>query len=1059
MGARLASLVTRPILILMITLTILVVGAIALFKLPIQAFPNGFAGSRINLWVPVREQNPKEVEEKVYAPLEGQLLTIPGVESVRGWCSSRGVRVFIQLNPGLDPRLAVAEVRDRIQRARPSWPSDIDRWWSWRESSTTIPLMFFGIGLPDTKQQTFDAIDNVLRPKLEAIDGVGEVTFFGQVVQSVRILFNRKKVQQHRLNLFELIQKLRGDNLRIPVGTIPEGDSRFVVTADLRYGSIQAIEDIPIGPGLKLRDVAEIKKVRSLSNSISRVNGKIAIHGLMRKTSDANAVDTARRIRETFDRLVRTDPRLEGLVPIWFFDQGLFIQESIDNLVGSAFLGGILAFFVLLLFLRRLKMTLAITLSLPLSLLVASSVLFFRGETFNMISMASLTIALGMLVDNSIVVLENIYRLRQKGYAWTRACQQGVSEVSTAVFLATLTSIVVFLPMFFMGDSQGSRVLLSAFGIPLSTALLASLFVALILLPAATRVLHRREKSPAAPSQETPSAPTPSLARFSILPLLGRIQGRILGFCLNHRFLASLGATLLLAVFFTLMKMNARTDVTAQGNRGQVSINWELPRGYTLAEADEVCLRLEKILLDRKQEWDLKYVTARVNRKTSQINLTFKKGTTSKRVEAITEQIKKDLPEIPGIETTVSSQVAGRGEQAREGDHGFMIRLDGRDSDFLQAWAKKIKKGLLASGLASDVDLGQSEGQDEILMRLDRRRMQELGVETQILNWIVGAGLRGQEVSRIQRPDGSELRLIAEYDDSADLELKDLKAMRIFARGRGNPRLSQLAKFELSKGYGSIVRENGRLSVRVAGSRPKDVSWDQFQRGLFFLMKKWPIPRGYSWSIGGQAHKQGAQMAEMASALMLGLLLVFLVMGVLFESVILPFAIYAPLPLALLGGLAFFYTLGGMLDVPAYLGLIVLVGVLVNNGIVLLDHIIRLQSQGQDRRSAILQGTRDRLRPILMTAGTTIVGLLPMIFQEKGSSQGFSYQGLASVVALGLFLGTLLTPTIVPLAYTILDDAWTFTKNLFRSAAAPQPSSPTSPSQIQALPPVERSQS
>ncbi len=1050
MGARLASLVTRPILILMITLTILVVGGIALFKLPIQAFPNGFAGSRINLWIPVREQNPKEVEEKIYAPLEGQLLTIPGIESVRGWCSSRGVRVFIELNPGLDPRLAVAEVRDRIQRARPSWPSDIDRWWSWRESSTTIPLMFFGIGLPDTKQKTFDAIDNVLRPKLEAIDGVGEVTFFGQVVQSVRILFDRQKVQQHRLNLFELIQKLRGDNLRIPIGTVPEGESRFVVTADLRYGSIKSIEDIPIGQSLKLRDIAEIKKVRSLSNSISRVNGKIAIHGLMRKTSDANAVDTAERIRETFDHLVKTDPRLKGLVPIWFFDQGLFIQESIDNLVGSAFLGGILAFFVLLMFLRRLKMTLAITLSLPLSLLVASSVLFFRGETFNMISMASLTIALGMLVDNSIVVLENIYRLRQKGFSWTRACQQGVSEVSTAVFLATLTSIVVFLPMFFMGDSQGSRVLLSAFGIPLSTALLASLFVALILLPAATRVLHRRDKT--AENQDQ----NPGLfARLSLLPFLTRIQSRILAFCLGHRVLASIAATLLLGVFITMMKLNARTDVTSGGNRGQISVNWELPRGYTLAEADQVCLRLEKILLDHKKEWDLKYVTARVNRKTSQLNLTFKKGTNSKQVETITEKIKKELPEIPGIETTVSSQVAGRGEQAREGDHGFMIRLDGRDSDYLQAWSKKIKKALLASGLASDVDLGQSEGQDEVLMRIDRRRMQELGVESQILNWIVGAGLRGQEVSRIQRPDGSELRLIAEYDDSADLELKDLKAMRIFARGRGSPRLSQLAKFELSKGYGSIVRENGRLSLRIAGSRPKDVSWDQFQRGLFFLMKTWPTPRGYSWSIGGQAHKQGAQMAEMLSALLLGLLLVFLVMGVLFESVILPFAIYSTLPLALLGGLAFFYTLGGMLDVPAYLGLIVLVGVLVNNGIVLLDHIIRLQSQGKDRHSAILEGTRDRLRPILMTAGTTIVGLIPMIFQEQGSSQGFSYQGLASVVALGLFLGTLLTPTIVPLAYTILDDAWSFVKNLFRTAAAPkvrtpqQPPAPTSPTPIE----------
>ena len=499
MNGLLSRFVQRPVFVLMVTLTILVLGTVALLKLPLQLMPDGMSSDSVNIGVRTRGMTPQEVEEDVYAPLEGELLTIPGVVNVSGRCSSGGLRAWVELSPGLDPRLAAAEVRDRIQRARTQWPPECDRWWTWRESADSIPLMFFSLTLPDRSQETYDLIDRKVVPTLEALDGVGQVSIFGMVDETIRIFFDREKLRSHRVNLRTVLQQLRSDNISVPVGEIRDSDSRFVVRADLQYRELETIRKLPIGKdGLQIKDVATVEKVRSVRDSISRVNGKYAFTGLINKRAGANTV-TARATKSSrpSNGLRKEDPRLAGLEPVWMFNQGEFIEESVDTLVRSALQGGALAFLVLFFFLRRLKMTLAITVSLPLSLLVAIAVTYFTGGTLNIISMAALTISLGMLVDNSVVVLENIYRLRQKGAGWVEACKSGVSGVGTAVALATLTSVVVFLPVMFAGDTPSAQAMLLSFGIPLCSALLASLFVALILLPSTTAVFHGPKDQPA----------------------------------------------------------------------------------------------------------------------------------------------------------------------------------------------------------------------------------------------------------------------------------------------------------------------------------------------------------------------------------------------------------------------------------------------------------------------------------------------------------------------------------------------------------------------------------
>ncbi len=1029
--------VHRPVLVLMITLSILVVGAIAMTRLPLQLMPSGMSSDTVYIGVQARGLTPEEVQDEVYAPLEGELLTIPGVRNVTGRCRGGGLRASVELSPGLDPRLASAEVRDRLQRARTQWPAQSDRWWTWRESADSMPLMFFSLTLPKRDQATYDLINNEVVPKLEALDGVGQVTLFGMVDQTVRIFFDRQRLRAHRANLREILRKLQNDNISVPVGEIRDGETRFLVRCDLVYRDLETIRDLPIDDNLKLRDVATVERVRSYRDRVARVNGKYAFTGLIRKQSGANTVVAGRQVRALMTKFM-ADPRYAGLEPIYIFDQGEFIADSVNTLLRSALEGGVLAFIVLILFLRRLKMTLAITLSLPLSLLVAIGVMLFRASSFNILTMAALTISLGMLVDNSVVVLENIYRLRQQGLPWPRACTQGVQEVGLAVGLATLTSVVVFLPFMFASDNPAARAMLMSFGIPLCTALLASLFVALILLPAMTAFLHGEHEAPAQTRGDR-----------GVLAMFSRYQERVIRWSLRHRFLAGIALLAVLGLGVFLVKQ-VETGVRGGGMRGQVSVSWEFPRGTTLAEADQVVSRYESWFEGRRDEYKLRNISARFDRRSANVNLSFASGTRLDWVRNVIRGVRKGLPEEPGIEPEVSSRIGGADDSdAKEGDRGFYIRLSGRDSEGLRAWGKKLGDALKSTGLAETVDLGRASAQDEVRMQVRRDRMQELSVDPRTLLGIVSAGLNGQQVSRMRQASGKDLRVIAEYGDSRDMELADLRELQIFSPKTGFNRLNDLAKFEFTKGYSSISRRNGVLINSVGGSRAQGVEMDRFTAGVAKIMRSMSIPHGYKWSIGGEARDQNEIIGALQQGMIVALLLVMVVMGILFESVVLPLAAGVTLIPAVLYGPVGLLIFGRLADTASWIGLLILIGVVVNNGIVLLDHIVRLRSAGIGRDEAILQGVRDRLRPILMTAATTIVGLAPMMFTDVQSQRGISYVGMSTVVASGLFFATFLTPVLVPWAYSILDDLQAWMRRVQALAA-----SRTTPSERAALPPT-----
>jgi HAE1 family hydrophobic/amphiphilic exporter-1 len=901
-------LVDRPVLSLMVTLAILSVGAMALWNLPLRLVPAGMVSSRINVWVPIAQaQTPREVEEKVVKPTEELLKTIPGLREIRSNSRTRSARFWINLNDDLDPTLASAEVRDRLQRAKQSWPEGVDRYFTWREDATAMPLAFFQMLTPERNADWDHRIEKVVQPRLEAVEGVGRVEVWGHLEESIRIWFDREKLIAHRVDYRELITRLASDNFTEPVGELQGRDQRLLLRVDSKFRSLEEIESYPVRTGLLLRDIARIERVPTVRNSLSRFNQRFCYSGMIRATAGTNPVATSRRVRETAAALA-AEPELSGLDFRFMLDQGALIEDSLKTLLKSLAQGGALALLVLFLFLRNVRATLGIGVAIPFTLLIVCGWLFFTGSTLNILTMAGMTLAVGMVVDNSVVVMENIRRLREEGVPLRQACVEGAREVGLAITVATLTTVVVFLPMVFMSSQTATRIMFSAVGIPLSVALLGSLFVALLLLPAGIRNLSRRTRQAQQPVACSPVwSPAAWLIGFNRL---------LLRLCLKRRYwvLAGLLFYVVLTGAKTLPAPFPSLDMDTRGSgafrRGDITVNLEMPRGMTLRDVVDQVRSYEGYILARKEEWKVKAISVRLSRTYARFDLQIPRDVSISEVPELANKIRKAWPRRPGIKMVLHNVGGETDSSASEkNQRNFVVRLRGRDSEHLTALGVKIQERLLALAEVEEAEIAMAEDNEEVVMELDQDRMQELGVLPEVLFGTVTAGLQGREISRFEE-SGRELRLIAEFDSERNPTLKDLKDTQIWSRRQSAQSLDEMARIRFQKALGSIFRRDGKTTVTLVGRRTPGVGPRAFSGILKSNMRRFPMPKGYSWEEDSASRETERQMEELRDAGILSVILIFLLMAILFESIILPGAILVTIVIASVGAmwsLKFFY--------------------------------------------------------------------------------------------------------------------------------------------------------
>ncbi|MBI4879468.1 MAG: efflux RND transporter permease subunit [Planctomycetes bacterium] len=1003
-----AALLGRPVTALMAFILIVLLGVVSYLRIPIMLLPKGIAASEMTIMVPCPDSSPTEVLEQVTKPLEDAIRTLPDVTEVNSESEASSARVSVSFAPNTDMDLAYNEIQDRIERTKPSFPEGVSdiRIWRWN-SDVEMPIFWLGILYEDTVADPFGVVEEVIQPRFEAVDGVARVQIHGMVEDSVRVFVSPEALRSHGLSLYDVVATLRRDNFTLPAGSIDDGGREFLLRIEAGFHSLDEIRQYPIRENVQVQDVADVRIEKAYRDNVSRVNGYSSLTAVLNKESDENTVAVCQRVMAQIEEMKR-DERLAGFQFNVYFNQADVIVSSLGNLKSSMGWGALFSLLILYAFVRRVAMTLMVALAIPVSLLAALVAVYFSGFTFNILSLAGFTLAIGMLVDNSIVVAENVARLRALGWKPFAAAASGAGQVGLAIILSTLTTIIVFTPLVFMAKERNTRILLGELAAPITYSLLASLLTALVFLPIATVQLSRRRTGRAAECA-APSA-------YSGASRLLSGYRRLLAFTLRHRFGVTVFTLAVIALGAQAWR-GLQFSFEEGGHNDRLRIDVKLPRRFTLAEASAVFDQFEEFLLARRKEYQFEDLSVFFDRRRGEAGLWFDDDAPRPDSRQLSWRLREELPKIPGVEYEI-------GFEAEGAEAGVHVQLYGPDSVELTRIGDELVRELQRLPELSNVRTDVAEGFEELRVGIDRDRAQRFGVSQEILQGLIAWGVGGQRLAGY-RGEEREIPLLIEYEEPQVGDLNYLRALDVpVDREGGSVPLAALTHYRFEKSLGSILRKDGITSLGVQADSYDKNSY-RIQRKVAAVLEDFPFPEGYGWKDAGRREEFEEGLKEVGMGLFAGICFVFLLMGMLFESAILPLSVLLTIPLAMVGGILALFITRTPLDGMAQLAFILLAGVVVNNGIVLVDRIRQVQNAGMARTEAILTGCAQRVRPVLMTALTTIFGLLPMALPKvfaSGTNSGLSYESLAIATLGGLILSTLLTLFVVPLFYSLFDD-------------------------------------
>ncbi|MHC4943584.1 MAG: efflux RND transporter permease subunit [Planctomycetota bacterium] len=1012
-------IINRPITVLMIFLSLVGMGVIAYIKIPINLLPEGFSSNYITLWTPYPDSSALEVEEKLTEPIEDILRTIPGIKSIRSRSNTSGSRVRIEFMPKVNMDMAYCEVKDRMERIKPDFPDTVDDYYCFRfNMDTDIPILGTAVLFDEDVKNPFTRTEEIIKTQLEAVDGVAQIQVMGLIDDAVRIFLDREKVRAHRVDLYDLITRMARDNFARPAGTIEDGDRRYNLRTDAKYRSVEEVEAYPVSEFLKIRDIGEVVLGKTYRDFVARFNSKEAVIFFISKESQRNTAKVCTAVEEAIEKM-EGDKRLEGFEFLTFFNQREWIESSLNTLKTSLAWGGLFAVIVLYLFLRNIRSTLTVALAIPTSILMALVVIYFSGRTFNILSLAGFTLAVGMLVDNAIVVIENITRHQARDPDTAGASAAGAGQVGVAILMATLTTIVVFLPLIYLQEDNNLRLMLSEVGVPISFSLLASLMTALVFIPLSTTYLIRMRSGK---GSEKLSA---AIRAYHKPGRISRLYERGLKWTLSHRFGAFLIAML---IFSTIQGVGQFIEPALgdEGGEGRISVDVELPSHFTLPEANEYFCVLEEFAAEHMEEYRTECYAAFFDRRGGELNFYLHDNVDPIFMKKLPEKVRDALPVLPGVRYDLG--MSGSSDERKD----IRLEITGPDSQTLSDIAFELKSRLKLIPEITNIRTDVERGLDEVHIEVNRELAQKFNVSPEVLRGTVAWGLGGQRLPDYE-DEGREIRMQIEYEEFDVENLDILKNLGISTNSGGILPLGALSTLVVTRGPGSIVRSNGRTVMGITATPMVDNVYTVSRR-IGEVMENFDFPQGYAWTESGGMQEYNAQMDELSKAFLLSVTLVFILMGTLFESAVLPLSVLLSVPFACTGSVWLLAITGKALDNNGMVGFILLAGIVVNNAIVLIDHIHKLKNTGMSRSDAILQGGRERLRPIFMTAMTTIFGLLPMamptVFATGGDSSVFSYQSLAIVVLGGLMLSTVSTLFVVPLFYTFFDDLRNVVRNM-----------------------------
>jgi len=1007
--------IPRPVFTVMVTLIVVVLGSVSLTRIPLDLMPD-VTYPVISISTTYENAGPEEVEELITRPIERALAAVPGVEEVTSTSSEGSSSVRVSFTWGTDLNEASNDIRDRLDRIIRVLPDEADRPMLRKFDLAAVPILIMGASSRLDPVLLRRIIEDEVAYRVERVPGVASLNVWGGLSREIRVELHPAQVKALGIPMDRIVAAIRAANITLPAGTVELGNheitirtpGQFVDLDELRDTVITIRDDVPV----RLRDVAQVEDLWERVRRIVRVNGEPGIMVAVNKQSDANTVEVARRVLREVERINEDLPYLT-LTPI--VDNSEYIQRSVSNVGTTAMYGGLFAVLVLLFFLRNIRSTAIIATAIPVSIIGTFSLIYFAGFTLNIMTLGGLALGIGMLVDNSIVVLENIFRMRERGEPRMGAALKGSAEVNAAIIASTLTTLVVFLPMVFIRGMAG--IMFQQLAFVVAFALIVSLLVALTLVPMlCSRFLRVRR------GDERSNR----LFDFSERWFSGLETGyqRLLHVALSHRFLV-LAATVLLFAASLAMLPRVGQELMPTADEGEVRVNVEMEVGTRLEIMDRLFRRVEAIT--RAEVPETRNMIANFG------GGTWRGGGThtgmlrlslvplrerSRSSDEVADALRDHLSGLPGATIRVrsaSGMMFMRGMGG--GEERLQIDIRGYDFDTADALAARVREAVERVEGVTDALLSREAGAPERIMHVERLRAADLGLSVSqvasALQTILGGTRAGY-----YREIGQEVPIRVRIRDSEQMEVENLLDLALVNASGDSVALRNILTVTERRGPVQIQRKDQERIIQVSANiEGRDMG--SIIAEIRENLRDIPVPEGFAITFGGDYEEQQDSFRELLLGLILALLLVYMVMACLYESLRGPLVVMFSIPLAAIGVIWMLYLTGTTFNIQSFVGCIMLAGIVVNNAILLVDHMNLLRRRdGMELRQAIEEAGRRRLRPILMTALTTMCALIPMAL---GLGEGGEAQApLARAVIGGLASSSLITLLVVPVMYSLI---------------------------------------
>lgn len=1021
------TFIKHHVMTILLYILVVVFGFYSFQNLPLALMPSMEVPAAV-VYATYPGAGPEDIEQQVTKKLEGAVAGLSGLDTLQSTSSENMAMLVIRFTNDTDMDQAMTDLRDKVAQVKSQLPDDASDPTVMSIDIDSMPVVSVALRGNDLASLQSIAEDEI-QPALERLDGVASVDISGGYEQEIAVHTDASRLKGYNLTISSIGQQLGADNIAIPGGDLDNGSQTLAVRTDGEYSSIDDVKNalisLPAGGTVRLSQIADVSMQPKDQDAISKVDGEECIILSVNKQSGSNTAQIAELAKAEFDSLLKSNDSLQWNIVM---DQSDYINMTVDNAIQNIWMGVLFAAIVLFLFLRDFGATMAVTIAMPCCILFTFLIMNVLGITLNMMSLGGITLGVGMIVDNSIVVLENIFTYRADGYDRLEACTKGTGEVIGAVIASTLTTVAVFLPIALSGGMAG--MMFKEFCITIVALLLSSLIISITLVPLLCYFLLGGTKQQSIKPQGSGATPITEKP-------LSRAYRSSLNFLITHRW-AGVALTVVICIVSVLSVSQAGMELIPEMDEGEVSVTVSMPNGSTMEDTAAIEDRIAAIAVDTIPELEQIYYSTgsstSIMSSSSGASVTISLVDLDQRDRSsadIAKQLRHDLQDIAGCELTVSTSST----MSMSTDSDISVELTGDDYDQLAETADDLANQISALPDAINVESSAGEQTPRVAVKINRENASRFGLNAATIGGLVRGELTGSTATTL-RMNGEEYDVTVAGDADVATSLDALRSMQIPTMTGGTVPLSMVADVYTELSPQSIVRKNQKETVTITGESESGDS-NAIKAAVDDIVAKYELPDGVEVGEGDTA---ASQIAETTGTLMLALavaiMLVYFILATQFNSFSLPIAIMLILPIGLLGSMIMLWPTGNHVSMVALLGVIILAGTVVNSSIVLIDYTLQRRQRGEDKNTAILNACPRRVRPVLMTAMTTILGLVPMVCSSGEGSEMMKPMGV--VMMTGMVISTIATLFITPVYYSLTDSVASRLSGLFKKIKLPQ---------------------